>query len=75
MVAGPTEREFPEMPHTYWENLQPFVEDDEPTEPFELNRLTALYESLQSALVAARELGWQVTVATRNQPEADSTSA
>ena len=63
------------MAHTYWENLQPFVEDEEPAEPFELNRLTALYESLQSALVAARELGWQVTVSTRNQPEADSTAA
>jgi hypothetical protein len=63
------------MPHTYWENLQPFVEDEEPAEPFELDRLTALYESLQSTLVAARELGWQVTVSTRNQPDADSTSA
>ena len=63
------------MPHTYWENLQPFVDDEEPAEPFELDRLTALYESLQSALVAARELGWQVTVSTKNQLEADSTSA
>ena len=64
------------MPHRYWENLQPFVEDDEePAEPFELNRLTALYASLQSALVAARELGWQVAVSNRDLPEADSTSA
>jgi hypothetical protein len=63
------------MPHTYWENLQPFVEDEEPAEPFELDRLTALYESLQSTLVAARELGWQVAVANRNLPESDTTSA
>lgn len=75
MVTGPPERQVPEMPNTYWENLQPFVDDDEPAEPFELGRLTAVYESLQSALVAARELGWQVSVSTRNQPEADSTSA
>ena len=76
MVAGPPERQVPEMPNTYWENLQPFVDDDDdPAEPFELDRLTALYESLQSALVAARELGWQVTVSNRNLPEADSTSA
>ena len=63
------------MPTTYWENLQPFVDDEELAEPFELNRLTALYESLQSTLVKARELGWQVTVSTRDLPEADSTSA
>jgi hypothetical protein len=63
------------MPHTYWENLQPFVDDDEPAEPFELDRLTALYESLQSALITARELGWQVQVANRDLAEADSTSA
>jgi hypothetical protein len=63
------------MPHRYWENLQPFVDDEEPAEPFELDRLTALYESLQSALVAARELGWQVAVSNRKLPESESTSA
>jgi hypothetical protein len=76
MGEGPPERQFPEMPHTYWENLQPFVDDDEElAEPFELERLTALYKSLQSTLVAARELGWQVAVANRDLPESDSTSA
>src|SRR5688500_14875357 len=72
---GASERQVAEMPNTDWENLQPFVEDDEEqAEPFELDRLTALYASLQSALVAARELGWQVAVSKRDLPGADSTS-
>lgn len=75
MVTGPPERQFPEMPHTNWENLQTFVNDDEPAEPVEFDRLSALYVSLQSMLVAARELGWQVAVSNRDQPEADSTSS
>ena len=63
------------MPNTYWENLQPFVDDEEPAEPFEFDRLSALYVSLQSTLLAARELSEEVAaVSNRHLSGANSTS-
>lgn len=62
------------MPHTYWENLQPFGPDDEePAEPVEYDRLRALLMSLQGTMLAARQLAERVDVeAQLAPPEGDS---
>lgn len=48
------------MNRQYWENLQPFANDDRSAEPVEFDRLTALYLALQRTLSEARRLGEQV---------------
>ncbi len=62
------------MPHTYWENLQPFGPDDEePAEPVDFEQLRTLYVSLQSTMQAARELAERVAVEAKlAPPEGDS---
>ena len=48
------------MKSRYWENLQPFVDDERPAEPIEFDRLGALFLAVQGALQEARRLGEQV---------------
>ena len=53
------------MKSSYWENLQPFVDDERSAEPVEFDRLRTLFLAIQSALHEARRLGEQVATESK----------
>jgi len=53
------------MKSHYWENLQPFVEDERSAEPVEFDRLRTLFLAVQSALQEARRLSEQVATESK----------